>query len=54
MVLHNSTGAIGGLPVWSFVVRNWVRLFLADEIARFLPVITGPQASGEQARSRPT
>jgi hypothetical protein len=40
MVLHNSTGVIGGLPVWSSVVRNLVRFFLADEIAQFLPVIT--------------
>ena len=47
-VLHDSTGAIGGLPVWSFVGRNQVRLFLADEIARFLPVVTGPGASGSR------
>ena len=45
MVFYDSTGAIGGLPVRSFVVRNQVRLFLADEIARFFPVVTGPRAS---------
>jgi ABC-2 type transport system permease protein len=41
MVVRNSTAAIGGLLVWSFVVENLLRLFLADEIARFLPFVAG-------------
>ena len=41
MVVRNSTAAIGGLLVWSFVVENLFRLFLADEIARFLPFVAG-------------
>jgi ABC-2 type transport system permease protein len=41
MVVRNSTAAIGGLLVWGFVVENLFRLFLADEIARFLPFIAG-------------
>ena len=41
MVVRNSTAAIGGLLVWAFVVENLFRLFLADEIARFLPFIAG-------------
>ena len=44
-VLHNGTGAIGGLPVWSFVVRNLGPAVLADELERFHPVVTGPRAS---------
>ncbi len=41
MVVRNSTAAIGGLLVWGFVVENLFRLFLADEIARFLPFVAG-------------
>jgi ABC-2 type transport system permease protein len=41
MVVRNSTAAIGGLLVWAFVVENLFRLFLADEIARFLPFVAG-------------
>ena len=41
MVVRNSTAAIGGLLVWGFVVENLLRLFLADEIARFLPFVAG-------------
>ena len=41
MVVRNSTAAIGGLLVWAFVVENLFRLFLADEIARFLPFVSG-------------
>jgi hypothetical protein len=41
MVVRNSTAAIGGLLVWGFVVENLFRLFLSDEIARFLPFVAG-------------
>jgi ABC-2 type transport system permease protein len=41
MVVRNSTAAIGGLLVWGFVVENLFQLFLADEIARFLPFVAG-------------
>src|SRR5215207_2844225 len=41
MVVRNSTAAIGGLLVWAFVVENLFRLFLADEVARFLPFVAG-------------
>ena len=41
MVIRNSTAAIGGLLVWGFVVENLFRLFLPDEIARFLPFVAG-------------
>jgi ABC-2 type transport system permease protein len=41
MVVRNSTAAIGGLLVWAFVVENLVQLFLAEEIARFLPFVAG-------------
>ncbi len=41
MVVRNSTAAIGGLLVWGFVVENLLQLFLADEIARFLPFAAG-------------
>lgn len=41
MVVRNSTAAIGGLLVWGFVVENLLQLFLADEIARFLPFVAG-------------
>jgi ABC-type transport system involved in multi-copper enzyme maturation permease subunit len=41
MVVRNSTAAIGGLLVWAFVVENLFQLFLADEIARFLPFAAG-------------
>ena len=41
MIVRNSTAAIGGLLVWGFVVENLFKLFLADEVARFLPFIAG-------------
>jgi ABC-2 type transport system permease protein len=41
MIVRNSTAAIGGLLVWGYVVENLFKLFLADEVARFLPFIAG-------------
>jgi len=41
MVVRNSTAAIGGFLVWGFVLENLFRLFLAEEIARFLPFVAG-------------
>jgi ABC-type transport system involved in multi-copper enzyme maturation permease subunit len=41
MVVRNSTAAIGGLLVWGFVVENLLQLFLAEQIARFLPFAAG-------------
>ena len=41
MVVRNSTAAIGGLLVWGFVVENLFKLFLAEEVARFLPFVAG-------------
>jgi hypothetical protein len=41
MIVRNSTAAIGGLLVWGFVLENLFRLFLADEIARFMPFVAG-------------
>jgi len=41
MIVRNSTAAIGGFLVWGFVVENLMRLFLAEEIARFLPFVAG-------------
>jgi ABC-2 type transport system permease protein len=41
MVVRNSTAAISGFLVWGFVLENLFRLFLAEEIARFLPFVAG-------------
>ena len=41
MVVRNTTAAIAGILVWGFVVENLIKLFLADEIARFLPFVAG-------------
>jgi ABC-2 type transport system permease protein len=41
MVVRNSTAAIAGFLVWGFVAENLFRLFLAEEIARFLPFVAG-------------
>jgi hypothetical protein len=41
MVVRNSTAAISGILVWGFVVENLFKLFLAEEVARFLPFIAG-------------
>ncbi|HEY0508052.1 MAG TPA: hypothetical protein VGD12_08285 [Blastococcus sp.] len=41
MVVGNTTAAIAGLLVWGFVVENLFKLFLAEEIARFLPFTAG-------------
>ena len=49
MVVRNSTAAIGGLLVWGFVVENLFRLFLADEIARFLPFVAGNHLLSDSA-----
>jgi len=50
MVVRNSTAAIGGLLVWGFVVENLFRLFLADEIARFLPFVAGNHLLADASR----
>ncbi|SFU03383.1 hypothetical protein SAMN05660657_04931 [Geodermatophilus amargosae] len=41
MIVRQSTGAIAGILVWGFVVENLVKLFLAEEAARFLPFVAG-------------
>jgi ABC-2 type transport system permease protein len=41
MVVRNSTAAIGGFLVWGFVLENLFRVFLSEEIARFLPFVAG-------------
>ncbi|MCW2697713.1 MAG: hypothetical protein JWR62_2798 [Modestobacter sp.] len=41
MVVRNTTAAIAGLLVWGFVVENLFKLFLAEEVARFLPFTAG-------------
>ena len=41
MVVRNSTAAISGFLVWGFVLENLFRLFLAEEVARFLPFVAG-------------
>jgi ABC-2 type transport system permease protein len=41
MIVRNSTAAIGGFLVWGFVLENLFRIFLAEEIARFLPFLAG-------------
>jgi ABC-2 type transport system permease protein len=41
MVVRNSTAAIAGVLVWGFVVENLFKLFLAEEVARFLPFVAG-------------
>ncbi len=41
MVVRSSTAAISGFLVWGFVLENLFRLFLAEEIARFLPFVAG-------------
>ena len=41
MIVRNSTAAIGGFLVWGFVLENLFRLFLAEEVARFLPFVAG-------------
>ena len=41
MIVRNSTAAIGGFLVWGYVLENLFRLFLAEEIARFLPFVAG-------------
>jgi ABC-type transport system involved in multi-copper enzyme maturation permease subunit len=41
MVVRSSTAAIAGVLVWGFVVENLFKLFLAEEVARFLPFIAG-------------
>lgn len=41
MVVRNSTAAISGFLVWGFVLENLFRLFLSDEIGRFLPFVAG-------------
>ena len=41
MVVRNSTAAIAGVLVWGFVVEDLFQLFLADEVARFLPSMEG-------------
>jgi ABC-2 type transport system permease protein len=41
MVVRNSTAAISGFLVWGFVLENLFRLFLSEEIARFLPFVAG-------------
>jgi hypothetical protein len=41
MIVRLSTGAISGILVWGYVVENLFKLFLADEVARFLPFVAG-------------
>jgi ABC-2 type transport system permease protein len=53
MVVRNSTAAIGGLLVWGFVVENLFRLFLADEVARFLPFVAGNHLLSDSGSDSP-
>ena len=46
MVVRNSTAAIGGFLVWGLVIENLFQLFLAEEIARFLPFVAGNHLLG--------
>jgi hypothetical protein len=41
MIVRNSTAAIAGFLVWGYILENLFRLFLAEEIARFLPFVAG-------------
>jgi ABC-2 type transport system permease protein len=41
MIVRLSTGAIAGILVWGYVAENLFKLFLADEVARFLPFVAG-------------
>jgi hypothetical protein len=41
MILRHSTGAIGGLLVWGFVIENLFTVFLSEEVSRFLPFFAG-------------
>jgi hypothetical protein len=41
MIVRHSTGAIAGFLVWGFVIENLVKVFLAEEAARFLPFVAG-------------
>jgi ABC-2 type transport system permease protein len=41
MIVRHSTGAIGGLLVWGFVIENLFTVFLPEQVARFLPFFAG-------------
>lgn len=41
MIIRHSTGAIGGILVWGFVLENLFNVFLPEEVSRFLPFIAG-------------
>jgi ABC-2 type transport system permease protein len=41
MIVRHSTGAIAGFLVWGYVIENLVKVFLAEETARFLPFVAG-------------
>lgn len=41
MIFRHSTGAIGSLLVWGFVIENLFTVFLPEQVARLLPFYAG-------------
>jgi len=41
MIVRHSTGAIGGLLVWGFVIENLFTVFLPEQVTRVLPFYAG-------------